>query len=182
MKIVLAFLLVCLTGCGYQFGSSQFSSRYSTLSVPYVSGDFDGSFTNEMIHHISTGSVFQYRRVGADLVLKIDLVDFDVENIGYRYYRNKNNKLTRETIPVETRSTVTAVFSLIDACTGYEVLSPVEVSATTDFDHDYYSTRDQINSNSLGQLTDYDEALDASKKPLFFNLAKKISDYINDSW
>lgn len=182
MKFVLALLLLALSGCGYQFGSSQFSSRYSTLSVPYASGDFDGSFTNEMIHHISTGSVFQYKRVNADLILKIDLIDFDVKNIGYRYYRNKHNKLTRETIPVETRSIVTAVFSLVDACTGYEVLSPVEVTACTDFDHDFYSTRDQINSKSLGQLTDYDEALDAAKKPLFFNLAKKISDYINDSW
>lgn len=172
-----------LTGCGcYQFGSGGLSERYQTISVPYAENDFDGSFTTEMIKQISTSGVFRYAQCSSDLILKIRLINAYEKNIGFRYYENKQNKLTRDIIPVETRLFETAEVSLFERSTGSFILKPVRISACTDFDHDYYSTKNRINDFSLGQLSDYDEALDAAEKPLHFNLAKKIVDYLSDVW
>lgn len=220
MRAVLALLFITMglilsltmTSCGYHFGNNVLQNRYTTVTVPFAEGDFDGTFTTEMIRQISVNSIFQYRRVQADLILKIRLIDYDTSNIGYRYYvkehekdhhsstneyvaresltsishnecENKiESKITHETIPVETRLFVTAEVSMIDACSGLEVLSPVLITSMTDFDHDYYSTTHQINEFSLGQLTDYDDALDAARRPLFVNLARKIADYLADGW
>lgn len=178
---LITFLFLC-TGCGYQFGGGSMIPSGSTISVPYAEGDLDGNFTTELIKRISTVTKFRYQRTAASLILKVRLLDFYDENIGFRYYRNKKNHLTKETIPVETRLYVTAEVSLIDATNGTLLLSPVLISASTDFDHDYYSTKDAINVFSLGQLTDYDEALDAAHKPLYHKLSKKIVDYLSDSW
>ncbi len=181
-NLVLSLCLIFLTGCGYQFGNGTLASRYESITVPYAEDDFDGSFTTELIKQISTSGVYRYQRCSADLVLKVRLMDFDDDNIGFRYYRNKKNRLTRETIPTETRLFLTAEISLIDRSSGLIIQGPVRLMATTDFDHDYYSTKEAINVFSLGQLTDYDEALDAAMKPLYINLSKKIVDYLADSW
>ncbi|HRD55016.1 MAG TPA: hypothetical protein PLC42_01325 [Parachlamydiaceae bacterium] len=179
-RIILIFLF--FTGCGYQLETGSIASRYSSIAVPYAEGDFDGSFTKELIRQIATSGIFQYQRQGSDLLLKVRLMDFDDDNIGYRYFRNKKDKLTDETIPVETRLFLTAEISLLDASSGLIIQGPYRLQATTDFDHDYYSTKDAINVFSLGQLTDYDEALDAAQKPLHYHLAKKIVDFLADSW
>lgn len=173
---------MAFSSCGYRIEEGGIASRYSTVTVPYAEGDFDGSFTDELIRQISIGGVFQYQRYGADLILKVRLMDFSDQNIGYRYYRNKEDKLTHETIPVETRLFLTAEVSLLDGSSGLVIQGPYRIQATTDFDHDYYSTKDAINVFSLGQLTDYDEALDAAQKPLHYHLAKKIRDFLADSW
>lgn len=182
LNLYILLIITCCTSCGYHFGGGSSVPEGATISIPYAEGDFDGSFTTELIKEISTTSSFRYQRLGSDFLLKISLTELYDENIGFRYYRNKKRHLTKETIPVETRLYVTAKISLIERQTGTEILSPVYISASTDFDHDYYSTKDGINVFSLGQLTDYDEALDAAKKPLYHNLAKKIVDYLSDSW
>lgn len=177
----LALCLTFFTACGYQYGNGAFS-RYESITVPYAEDDFDGSFTTELIRQISTSGIYRYQQRSADLVLKVRLMNFEDDNVGFRYYQNKNDRLTRETIPVETRLFLTAEISVMDASSGLIIQGPVRLMATTDFDHDYYSTKEAINVFSLGQLTDYDEALDAAMKPLYFNLSKKIVDYLADSW
>lgn len=182
-SLIIFCLVTFLTGCGgYQFGSGALTSKYRTISVPYAENDFDGSFTTELIKQISVSGVFQYNHQCADLILKVRLLEFDDYNIGFEYLIGKDCKLTRETIPIETRLTVIAEVSVLDRSSGEIVLAPIRIAASTVFDHDYYSTRDNINSVSLGQLTDYDEALDAAEKPLYYNLSKKIVDYLSDSW
>ncbi len=183
-NLILVLILVSLTGCrGYQFGPGVLSSKYRTISVPYAEGDFDGSFTTEMIRQISVSGIFQYQHQCADLILKVRLLEFDDYNIGFRYQEDsKSCHLTRETIPVETRLIVLAEISVIDRASCEVVLAPVRITASTVFDHDYYSTKNNINSVSLGQLTDYDEAMDAAEKPLYYNLSKKIVDFLADSW
>ncbi len=170
------------SGCGYHFGLGELPDQYSTISIPYAKGDFDGAFTTEVIRQFATTGSFKYVRTGGDLILKITLIDFDDDNIGFRYYKDKEGKRTRETIPVETRLFATAQVSVIDACTGVVVLGPAAIEASTDFDHNYYSTRNSINVFSLGQLTDFDEAYDAAIRPLNQCLAKKVVDYVIDSW
>jgi len=184
LTIVTCLLLLSLaaTSCGYRFGHGGLPTQYRSITVPYAEGDLDGSLTAEVIRQFSTAGAFEYRRCGGDLILNIKVLDFGDEDIDFRYYRNKEGKRTSETIPVETRLTVLVEVVVIDAATGVSVLGPARIEDYTDFDHDYYSTRDAVNVFSLGQLTDFDEAYDAAQRPLNQSLAKKIVNYVCDSW
>lgn len=177
-----ALLLSILAGCGYRFGTGNLPAQYHTISVPYAEGDFDGSFTSELVQEISASGAFSYRNEGGDLILKVNLLDFNDQNIGFRYHRSKKGRLTRSIVPTETRLSILAEITLIDACTGLCVLGPCQLTGSIDFDHDYFSSRHGINIFSLGQLSDYDAAYDAAKKPLYQVLAQKIVDFMINSW
>jgi len=187
VRIVLLFLfgisqLLFLTSCGYRFGSGELSSNYRTVTVPFVLGDLDGSFTSALIHQLSLSGEFEYVREGGSLVLKVNLTDFRDENIGFRYDRKKRGDLTKSVIPTETRITAFAEVSLVEACTGKVVLGPAKIMASVDFDHDYYSSRNGVNIFSLGQLGDIDAAHEAVNTPLYRALAQKLVDYVCQSW
>lgn len=180
-------LLMCaclLPGCcGYQFGQGgSLPNRYSTISVPYIEGDIDGSLTAAVISDIARSGVFEFRKSDGALVLKIKITDLRDDNIGFRYDRKKKGELTHSIIPTETRLTAYAEVVGEDAATGCVVLGPVRVMAFVDFDHDYYSNRDGVNIFSLGQLNDVDAAYDAAQAPLNQALARKIVDYVCDNW
>lgn len=180
-----AFLLagwLCLTGCQYQFGHGELSQRYATLSIPYAEGDLKGDLTAEVIKKLSSSGSFRYVNCGGDLILKIKVIDFSEENIGFRYDRNKEGKLKKNIVPTETRAVVIAEVSLIDGGTGKIVRGPDRISAEAEFDHTYYTTRDEINIFSLGQLSDVYVARDAAKIPLNRALAERIADYVINSW
>lgn len=181
---LLALVASCImvSSCGYRFSQGELASKYDTISVPYVEGDLDGRLTAQIVKQLSVTGALKYTRVAGDLILSAKILDLGDENIGFRYYRDKDGKLTRETIPVETRLSITVEIAIIDAATGQAIRGPVILSAQTDFDHAYYSTRNAVNVFSLGQLTDFDEAYDAAKRPLNQELAKKIVDYVCDSW
>jgi hypothetical protein len=178
----LALIFFFLAGCGYQFGDSGYSAAYKTISVPLVIGDEDGSFTSTLVEQIVRSGSYQYLREGGALLLKVELIDFSDENIGFRYDRKKDGRRRKAIIPTETRLIVNADVTLLEACSGSPVLGPVRINASIDFDHDYYSGRGEINIFSLGQLSDYDTAYEAAYKPLNRVLAQKIVDFINDSW
>jgi len=180
--LALVALCVMLSSCGYRFSHGELASKYDTISVPYVQGDLDGTLTAQIVKQLSVTGALKYTRVAGDLILAAKILDVRDENIGFRYYRDKDGELTRETIPVETRLSITLEVAVIDAATGQAIRGPVILSAQTDFDHAYYSTRNAVNVFSLGQLTDFDEAYDAAKRPLNQELAKKIVDYVCDSW
>lgn len=173
-----------VSSCGYRYGQGGLSAEYRTISVPYVENDKDGLLTAALVRQISARGAFQYLRDGGDLILKVIIIDFSEENIGFRYDRNKEGRISkyRDIIPTETRLTALAEVSVIDPCSGCIVLGPVRLTASVDFDHDYYSSRDAVNTFSLGQLSDIDEALDAAHRPLNEALARKIVDYLADSW
>lgn len=171
-----------LTGCHYQFGHGDFSERYATISIPYAEGDIKGDLTAEVIKKISLSGSFQFVSCGGDLILNIKVLDLSEENIDYRYDRKKSGKLKHSIIPTETRATIIAEVSLIEASTGKILRGPSKITASTEFDHTYYTTRDQINVFSLGQLSDIDAARDAARIPLNRNLAEKIADFVINSW
>ena len=114
--------------------------------------------------------------------MKVELIDFDDENIGFRYDRKKDGRRRKAIIPTETRLIATAQVTLIQAYSGEALIGPVRLAASVDFDHDYCSDRGEINIFSLGQLNDYDTAYEAAFRPLNRVLAQKIVDLINDSW
>ena len=178
----LLFLMVGLTGCGYRFGDGGIASLYRTISVPFVEGDWDGDLTAAIVGQIARSGSYQYLKEGGAVTLLIELDDLKDKNIGFRYYRNKEGMLKKDIIPTETRVTATAKVTLLEAASGTLLLGPTFISASVDFDHDFYSSRDAVNIFSLGQLNDYDSAYDAVHRPLNRALAQKIGDFVNDSW
>lgn len=185
MRWLLPVLLLCisLSGCGYRFGecSGTLPCRYSTISVPYVEGDQNGSLTAAIVKEIARSGAFTYQCNGA-LILKVVVLDVYEDNIGFRYDRRKRGTLTKDTIPTETRLTIVVDVSVVEAASCCTILGPVHLAASIDYDHDYYSSRDGINIFSLGQLSDLDEAYDAAQTPLNRVIAQKIVDYISQSW
>lgn len=170
------------SGCQYQFGRGELSERFATISVPYVEGDQEGELTSEVIKGLSTSGAFSYVNQGGDLTLKIKFIELRDENIGFRYDRNKRGKLKKSIIPTETRYTALAEVLLIESGSGQVIRGPTRITASTDFDHTYYTTRDEINVFSLGQLSDIDEARNAAMHPLNRHLAERIVDYVINSW
>lgn len=158
------------------------AGEYETLSVPYVIGDNEGTLTAALIKEVVRSGAFEYRDQGGRLSLLVKKIDMREDNIGFRYDRRKSGKLTRDIIPTETRMTVLVEVSLYDTVSCKNILGPAILSASMDFDHDYYFSRDRVNVFSLGQLSDINEAYDAVEIPLQRLLAKKIVDYVNQSW
>lgn len=171
-----------LLGCQYQFGQGELSQRYATISVPYAEGDQKGELTTVVIKMLSTSGAFRYVSCGGDLILKIKLIEFREENIDFRYDRKKTGKLKRSIIPTETRVTAIAEVLLIESGTGQTVRGPTRITASANFNHTYYTTRDEVNIFSLGQLNDIDAARDAVMHPLNRYLAEQIVDYVIHSW
>lgn len=171
-----------LVSCQYQFGYGDLSQRYSTITVPYIEGDQKGELTTEVIKQLSLSGALRYVNCGGDLTLKIKLIEFRDENIGFRYDRKKSGKLKKSIIPTETRISALAEVLVIEAGTGKTIQGPINISASVDFDHSYYSSQHGINIFSLGQLSDIDAAYDAVMHPLNQCLAEKIVDYIINSW
>lgn len=174
---------VFLVSCGYKFDTcSSPLASYGTITVPYVDGDIYGSFTPVLIHEIARTSCLEYRSCGGALQLNAEIVKVWQENIGFNYDRKKTGKRTDDTIPVEERIFATAEISVTETATGRVLIAPVRLTASVDYDHDYYFSRNGVNIFSLGQLIDIDSAYDAVQTPLHDLLAKKIVDYLNQSW
>lgn len=180
MRAVLAVILSLLAvSCGYHVGPSEALASYRTISIPYVKNDENGRMTATLIKVISSESGLQYERCGGELTLLVDLLEFENENIGFRYDRKKKTgRLSHSIIPTETRLFVVAQVSLIDTATGECLGGPAKITASVDFDHTYEETRNGVNVFSLGQLTEYDEAYDAAFHPLYQDLSQKIADFI----
>ena len=152
------------------------------MSIPFVEGDLDGELTAELIRQVAQSGAFEYRKEGGALLLQVDVIDTSDENIGFRYDQNKKGKIKKRLISDETRTSILVEVSVKEVGTGTILLGPARLSANVEFDHDYYSSRNGVNIFSLGQLTDYDEAHNAARRPLHYALARKIVDYLNNNW
>jgi hypothetical protein len=177
-----AIMMLILSSCGYRFGQGVLSEQYSTISVPYIEGDRDGDLTADLIKQMSSSGAFTYASSGGDLILLAKVVDYNEQNIGFRYDRKKSGRLKDDIIPSETRMQIVVDVSLVDAVSGSVLRGPTRITASVDFDHDYYTTRNRVNIFSLGQLSDIDEARDAVLSPLHQKVSRNIVDYITYSW
>lgn len=183
IPITLILCIFLFTGCGYRCGQEDgLPANYPTISVPYVEGDIDGSLTAAVIKAICRSGAFEYRTCNGALTLNVIQLDVDEDNIGFRYDRRKRGQLTDDVIPTEARITSLVEVSVTEAVSGRVVLGPVRLSASVDYDHDFYSSRNGVNIFSLGQLSDLEEAYDAVQAPLHYALAQKIVDYVTQSW
>ncbi len=176
--ISLFLVFVVLTSCGYHYGAIGSLSSYRTIFIPYVKNDEDGRMTAALVKVISAQTGLQYEKSCADLTLVVEILEFENENIGYRYDRKNDGNVRHSIIPTETRLRAVAQVTLMDNINAKPLAGPAKITATVDFDHDYERTRNGVNIFSLGQLTDYDEAYDAAFRPLYDVLSQKIADFI----
>ncbi len=177
--LLLIYLMagLVLTSCGYHLGSGG-SLPPIRVCIPFIEGDKDGLFTEELVRQISsrTSLVYDDQNPQARLVVKI--IELRDENVGFRYDRKRSGELRHNIIPVETRLAVCAEVTLFSLCDGSIIFGPAVVGASIDFDHEYYPNRNAVNVFSLGQLTDIDAARDAAIYPLSRELARRIADYL----
>ncbi|MCB1118448.1 MAG: LptE family protein [Chlamydiia bacterium] len=182
MRSGILVILLLLSSCGYRFGSGCLSEHYRTIEVPFIQNDTDGTFTQSLVHELARAGDFAYVNHGGELILNVELLDFDDRHIGFRYDRKKERNTTDTLIPIETRLTVEAILSLVDSRTCCCVLGPFRVLASVEFDHDYYESREAANIFSLGQLNDIDTAREIALRPLGRALAEKIVAVIHASF
>lgn len=180
--LLLAFLGLIFTGCHYQFGHGDLPEKYSTLSIPYVEGDGDGDLTNELISQFSSSGAFRYQTCGGALILRAKWVDVRENNIGFRYDRKKDGHLKKYIIPTESRLSGSLEVTVVESGSERVVLGPTIVTATVDFDHQFYSDRHASNVFSMGQLVDIESAREAVMHPLNRQLAEKVVDLVINSW
>lgn len=178
LVLILISITALFSSCGYRPGYGALLDRYSSLSVPYVEGDLDGSLTAELVRVAASSLTFDHYATEGELLLIVRLVDVDDENIGFRYEHLHGKKYKRTIIPVETRMTAVADISLVNAATGCSLIAPARITAFYDFDHEYNATEHDSNRSSLGQLSEFEAAFAAARTPLNRLLAQKIVEYI----
>ncbi|NGX28896.1 MAG: LPS-assembly lipoprotein LptE [Candidatus Anoxychlamydiales bacterium] len=193
MKSSIVLLIFLLTSCGYHLGRSQNAENIS-VSVPYISDDFSGIFTNEIIKQVSNSSSLSYNYSNADYFLDIKIIENSTRQIGYKYDRNNQNARQKNLRSTEGRQQVTALVELIEKRTNVTKFGPYKIKASSEFD---YVDQDSLNdlsfvnpigqrgtvlSFSLGQLESIESAKEATLKPLYEKLAKKIVDAISTYW
>lgn len=170
--------IATLSSCGYHHESENPRLYQRTLSIDPIQEDWNGDLTAALVEQMAASCSIKYRHCGGDLILHVQLEDVDEKNIGFRYDHHNDGKIRKSIIPTETRLTACALVSLEETGSNTTVLGPVRITASVDFDHDYYTTWHGVNIFSLGQLNDYDEAYDAAYPPLIEALAQKIVEYL----
>lgn len=180
--ILRALLLILCVGCGYRLEENYTEdSGPERIAIPYVEGDVDGKLTAFLIKEISSSGRYLYDPHAA-IQLRVEIVDYYDENIGFRYDRSRKGKLKDYIIPVETRAYMLVQAELQSCACPEFSRNPVRIMASMDYDHDYYTIRHGVNIFSLGQLTDVDSAEEAALVPLEKKMAEKIVDYVIYGW
>ena len=103
---LLLVLLFVVSACGFRFGQGTLTQRYDSVSVPYVKGDRDGSFTTALARELATSGAFKYQRDDGDLILSVEILSIRDSRIGYRYDRDSDGSLNERIIPAAGRMTV----------------------------------------------------------------------------
>jgi hypothetical protein len=181
----LCFLFLCIvlfTACGYRVGRGGSLVSYSTVCIPYVQGDDTGLFTDAIIHTVVAKTNLNYCSQGADLTLKVCLLQPINENIGFAYAPNDERGLAHVIVSNEARLTLTAEVTLLDQCSGRCLMGPTEITYSIDYDFEPDLSNVNFHAFALGQLEMNNLAQDAAFPPLYTLLAEKIVDYVNYSW
>ena len=178
MKAILVIALILSGCCGYRLTSPMGDEWCGhTFCVPFAKGDHDGHFTEIFIQALTEGG-YRYQMVESSAIIWVTLENIYEENIGFQFDRNREGRRRDSLVPNETRLWMIAYVRVVSQATGCDLIKPFHVRAFTEFDHEFYSTPDQVNVTSLGQVTDIDDARDAAMRPLYRRLSQKIVDYL----
>jgi hypothetical protein len=182
---------ILLSSCGYRYSpeDSELSNGPVSISVPYIPGDADAIFNNELVYQLGASGQFVCVSSGGDYVLQTKIISDTQSRIGFRYDRdNVEGSLEKNLLGVEDRRVVKAEIVFIEAASGKILMGPVEVSSDVDYDYtDPGSPRDLLFNSpsgssmsimqfSLGQLDSYEGAYDSASKGVYRKLAEKITE------
>ncbi len=188
-----AGLLFFLTGCGYRWQPDSFAVSHPSITVPFIKGDEDGLFTNEVVRALASSGVADVRFSGGEYRLEISILQEGKEIVGFRKDRQKvNGKTKKNMFACEARKIVSVEATLFRG--GEAVFGPYVLEADADFDYvdgdsyqdlmfvDPQGVSQAVLPFSLGQLEPYEAALDASMRLLYSRLAQKIVDVISSQY
>lgn len=187
-KYLILFLCL-LASCGYHFSDRE--QEKTTVTVPLIRGDSDGSFMNAIVHALASSGQFAFRREQGNFLLSVAILSDSDDRIGYRYDRNPvSGKRRKNIVGIENRETIQAEVKLIDTYTQETVYGPQVICASTDYDYvDSHSSRDLIYLSpkgpttvidfSLGQLDSIEGGHDDARLPIFRKLAQAIVEILD---
>lgn len=192
-SLILLIALSFLASCGYQWQPDYPHQTRPAITVPFVKGDEDGSFTAEIVKAISASGLADVVSFGGQYRMEIEILKSSFENIGYRIDPQKvNGKVRRNLLASEGRKIIeieVALYRGDDLAYG-----PYTIRSDTDYDFvDGDSFQDLTFTSpsgalvtvlpfSLGQLESVGSAQLAATKPLQCRLARKTVDAILSEW
>jgi len=178
-KLFYILCVIQLTSCGWHVAETISHQNPTHLSIPYASGDSSGELTNAVIAIMSTQPGFTIDDTSL-YQLKISILDDKEQRIGYRYDPAKEAKGKKKLIPNENRDKRLVQVSLIDRQSNKTMIGPAYILGSIEYDHQENSIDNDINDFSLGQLADINAAQDVTYIPLYRDLAKKISYWLQN--
>ncbi|MGE0198463.1 MAG: hypothetical protein AB7N99_03295 [Simkaniaceae bacterium] len=186
MSWILTTSFLC-SACGYHVDDSGVVSHFPTISVPYFSGDQDGTLTDAVIKGLSTSGEFTYVNGGGAVILEGAVISDNFEHIGYQYDRHHVSGVRiNRLVPNEGRREITVRISLIDSLSQKVIYGPFDISASSDYDFvdsdslqdtsfiDPAGMRQSVLFFSLGQLDSSEGAHAMARFPVHERLATKI--------
>lgn len=163
--------------------------------VPFIKGDEEGLFTQELIHAVNSSGIARVSPVQGQYRLVVTLLHHHYETIGFRIDPQEiRGEIEQNIVPCEGRKVVTAEAILYRGNTAEIAYGPYRLSERIDYDFldgDSFSDLTFQNKQgqtisvlpfSLGQLEPLEAAQEASAKPLYVSLAQKIVDVISSEW
>jgi len=190
--VVLVFLCA---GCGYHWTTDLLQTSRPTISVPFVDGDSDGALTCAIVYALSSSGIAEVRQKEARYRLQVAIVNSSAQTIGYRRDRQKiTGEIKKNLVASEARKTIVIEATLYEGSGETIVCGPMRLEADSDYDYlDGDSMQDLAFINpmgsqktvlpfSLGQLEPLEAAEEATTKPLYTKLAKKVVEAIFNVW
>lgn len=195
MKKVGFFLILLLTGCGYQWEPDYPQKLRPSVYVPWIAGDEDGNITSEIIRTLNESGLVSVSRKQGDYRLQVEIQKAETKIIGFRRdIELIRGKPTKNLIATEGRKGICVSATLYVGDSDQIAYGPYEVSADADYDYVVgdaikdlaFSTSQNplvvVLPFSLGQLESNEAAQEAATKPICARLAQKIVDAIAAEW
>jgi hypothetical protein len=182
--------LFFLTSCGYRWHYDYLERP--TVAVPFIQEDEDSALTNEIISCLESSGLVQVTPNGT-YQLNVKPLYIRHEQIGYRRDPQKiSGQVKKNLLASEGRTILGVEVTLIKGCDV--AFGPYVLKADSEYDFiDQDSLKDltfidkggeltEVIPFSLGQLESIESAQEASTRPLYRRLAKKIVDVLSSEW
>ena len=195
VRAVLVLIFLLFSGCGYRWQPDYPQVCRPSITIPFISGDEDGAFTNEMARAIAVSGIADVRFKDGDYRLEIKILKSEKETIGFRKDKQKvDGQVKRNMVACEARKILSIEATLFHGNSEEIAYGPYFLAGDVDLDHvdgDSYQDLTFVDPHgiaravlpfSLGQLESYESAQEAAVRPLYSFLAQKVVDVISSEW
>ncbi|MBU6149765.1 MAG: hypothetical protein KGQ54_06185, partial [Verrucomicrobia bacterium] len=111
--------VILLSSCGgyrYTLEDSELNTGAASISVPYIPGDADAIFNNELVYQLGASGHFVCVASGGDYVLQTKILSDTQSRIGFRYDRdNVQGSLEKNLLGIEDRRVIKAEITFVEA-------------------------------------------------------------------